>query len=285
MNRAESCMFRTFLAGCVGMVWAVSAEDASVFYLAPGQSQEVGNVTVAFTNVVVDGALTLKSGAAVTVNETGLSKVASTNGMVASVTLESGSSMTVVGSGTSDTTPETHNVVVGFLGGTGTLTIASGATMTVQKSRFWLGGNADAASRDKQSYGTLNIAGTLIVPNLECTPYYPAIASPYEPSTYPVGAVINLEDGGLLQAYMLQRNDAGMTLFNFNGGTLKAVGNNSTFINGGGAMQITITDGKTSTFDTDGHDVAIGPLDAARASLLALTGTGTFVKAGMESSS
>ena len=108
--------------------------------------------------------------------------------------------------------------VIGYLGGTGTATIASGAILASPSSRIRLAGNEDG-QRSQPSYASVSVAGLLTASILEFTAFFPTnLTAPYAES-----ARLTLHAGGILEAGAIQKDDCAASTLVFNGGTLRAL--------------------------------------------------------------
>jgi fibronectin-binding autotransporter adhesin len=279
---AKSGWTRMWIMGgcalCASIAGAVLTGGTS-YTVEEGQSIEISGETATIPTLTDKGTLTLKNGTALTLNGTAISTVAPTNGITASLTLESGATLTVNGTGDAND-PTDKYFAVGYLGGTGTLTVASGAVMTVNRSRLWVAGNT-SGHREMDSYATVNILGTLTTRILECAAFFPALTTPpYDVTAYKQAAVVNLEEGGLLSVYKIQRDDAAITTLNFNGGTLKALADNTWFAIGGGVLNMVIADGKNAIIDSGSYNIIMQPENSDKNAFLTLSGTGGLIKRG-----
>jgi hypothetical protein len=174
-----------------------------------------------------NGSLTLGTGAALMVTGAVVNAVGYNTGAVGEMTIANGASLVSQGTLTGDNPGNTQGFSIGTYGGTGTVTVASGGTLTVTGGRLFLGRNslsdANGADRTKLSYGILNIFGTVTAATVECSPWFPSRASgtTYDLDTLPVASIINLEEGGVLETGLIQNNDTCRNIINFKGGTLR----------------------------------------------------------------
>ena len=150
------------------------------------------------------------------------------------------------------------NLIVGSLGGTGTVTQAGGSVL-VQSGNTLLGEDAGAA-------GTYTITGGTAM-------LHDVVLSQRGAGS----GTFNL-DGGTVAAGRITRAGTGTGTFNFNGGTLKASGPTATFMQGLTAANVKAGGAR---IDTNGHDVAIAQplLDAGGNGGLAKLGAGTLTLA------
>ena len=205
-----------------------------------------------------NGTLTFTTGGSVTLTGPGMTAVGSGNGASGVLTMSSGSSITHQG---------TNYFVVGYLGGTGSVNIASGATLTVSQSQFRLGGNEEG-QRDLPSHGEATISGTLSASMVSFTGYFPLSL----PSPFVESAKLTLNEGGVAEIGQLNKNDDAQSTFLFNGGTLRALWSNGDFVNGRGLLSLVVADGKSAIFDTNGKDITINPLPSPYNAVLTLRG-------------
>ena len=149
--------------------------------------------------------------------------------------------------------------------GTGTVTVASGGTLTVTGGRLFLGRNsltdANGADRTKLSHGILNIFGTVTAPSVECSAWFPSRASgtTYDLDTLPVASIINLEEGGVLETGLIQNNDTCRNIINFKGGTLRVSRSPNPLLYTSVSTVWNIESGKSLIFDTQNFNVTLNP--------------------------
>ena len=177
-----------------------------------------------------------------------------------------GAVVTAVGSGTGEngalnmtggsvTNQGNGDFVVGYLGGTGTVTIASGSVWRSNGGRFVVAGN-EASLRDRPSHGEVSVFGLLSSDTVECNSYFPTSNLPLP---YAESAKITLNPGGVIEAGKLQKNDNASATFLFNGGVLRARKDNGDFILGRGVMAMVIADDTNAVIDTNGKTIVINP--------------------------
>ena len=250
-----------FLAGLM-MSSAVAAEwpGGASFVIPSTDSITNGAARGAISHFIDNGALTFLPGASVTLTGNVVTAVGSGAGESGTFDLLGGS---VTGQGAGQ-------FIVGNMGGTGSMLIANGALLRMNTGYFAIAKNGEN-SRDLPAFGEVTVAGTLVVTNrLEFTGYFPNNAP--QPS-YPVSARLTLETDGVVEAGEIYKNDHAASELIFNGGTLRAIRNHTSFIGGVGVMDIIIADGTAAVFDTAGRDITIRPnADPLYADALTLRG-------------
>ena len=257
-------------AGTVFGQWAAGSSPV----IGRGESVTVSSAQPNIVRFIDNGTLTFAAGGSVTVTGTVVTAVGSGVGESGVLNL-SGGNVTKTGSG---------YLVIGYLGGTGSLTVASGSTLTVTGgSRIRLAGNEDG-QRELLSRGTAEIAGTLNTDVLEFTGFFPTNLTP----PYAEHARLTLQAGGVVETGQFQKNDCAVSVFLFNGGTLRAKSTTTDFMVGRGVLDLVIADGANAVFDTNGKNVTINPQGAPYETVLTLRGetgegalgNGGFVKTG-----
>ena len=243
------------MVGCVALIAALAAVSAAL--AEPWPAGNPVNITSEMTvetsapqgplaHFINNGSLTLLNGGSVTLTGGVHTAVGQGTGEAGTLDMQTGSRINCLGGGF---------FVVGLLGGSGTMDIASGATVSV-KEYFSLARNNDDSTRTLNPSGFVTVSGTLIASNrLEFTGYFPTNTA-IQPS-YPLSARLTLEEGGEVMAGDIAKNDHASSEFIFNGGTLRAIRNHADFIGGRGVMDVIIADGKAAIFDTDGRDIVI----------------------------
>jgi len=257
-------------AGTVFGQWTAGSSPV----ISRGESVTVSSAQPNIVRFTDNGTLTFAAGGSVAVTGTVVTAVGSGVGESGALNLNGGN-VTKTGSG---------YLVIGYLGGTGSLTVASGSTLTVTGgSRIRLAGNEDG-QRELLSRGTAEIAGTLNTDVLEFTGFFPTNLTP----PYAEHARLTLQAGGVVETGQFQKNDCAVSVFLFNGGTLRAKSTTTDFMVGRGVLDLVIADGKEAVFDTNGKNVTINPQGAPYETVLTLRGetgegalgNGGFVKTG-----
>lgn len=242
--------------------------------IATGESVTISTAQPPVTRLTDNGALTFTAGGSATI--TGSLVTAIGSGSYASGTLTlSGGALTNSGSG---------YFVVGYLGATGSVEIASGAVLAITSSRLRIAGNEDG-SRELPTYGGVSVSGLLSAPLIEFTGFFP---SSNQTPPYAESGLLALNAGGVVEAGQLQKNDLAASTLLFNGGTLRASQNSTSFISGGGVLRMVIADDTSAVFDTNGKTVMIAPMTSPYDTVLTLsgetnetaTGNGGLVKTG-----
>ena len=112
--------------------------------------------------------------------------------------------------------------------------------------------DANSADRSRLSQGTLNVFGTVVVSTIECSAWFPqSVAAEYGTyvvDDFPVAAIFNLEEGGVLELGQFYRQDKSCSVFNFRGGTLRASRENNDWFYPGGALIWNIEEGKNPPY-------------------------------------
>ena len=233
--------------------------------------------------LAVDGTLTLDAGAALTATGAVVNCISTGDGMVASMTIVSGASFTSQGTLTGDTAGNTQGFSIGTYGGTGMVTVASSASLTVTGGRLFLGRNKLTGTEDrtKLSHGILNIFGTVTAAAVECSAWFPSRASgtTYDLDTLPVASIINLEEGGVLETGLIQNNDTCRNIINFKGGTLRIPRSPNPLLYTSVSTVWNIESGKSLIFDTQSFNATLNP-SLHQADSFKLTGAGGLVKRG-----
>lgn len=287
MKRRLVCVYALAVCSAVfPSAFAAVPTDGGEWAIGAGETETL-DAAATISRLAVDGSLTLDAGAALTATGEVVNTVSTADGMVADMTIASGASFLSQGTLTGTTPGNTQGFSIGTFGGTGTVTVASGGSLTVTGGRLFLGRNsltdANAADRTKLSHGVLNIFGTVTAPVIECTPWFTSSSSSlygtYVVDDIPVGAVFNLEEGGVLEFGGLYRQDIGRTIFNFRGGTVRATRENGSFFYPGGALVWNIESGKSLVFDTAGHHIRVEKANV-QPDFFQIRGAGGFVKKG-----
>lgn len=232
-----------------------SAGDSPV--VSNGTSVTVSTAQPSIVRFTDNGALTFATGGSVTITGAVTTAVGSGTNATGALTLNGGS-ITHQGTG---------YFVVGYLGGTGSVTIASGSTLDVTASRFRLAGNEEGL-RDLPSHGEAVINGTLRAPLLDFTGFFPTNLTP----PYAEYAKLTLNEGGVVEAGSFAKNDCAISTFLFNGGTLRAKQTTTSFVAGLGVLAMVIADNKNAVFDTNGKDITISPQATPYDKVLTLRG-------------
>lgn len=288
--------------GCLTLALAIASQAATdylanktTYTVGAGESVAVdGEANDALTQLIVNGTLGLGGNSALTITTGGtasgvaLGSFETGDAPTGALTIEAGTTVNVVGSGTGDD-PGNSDIYVGYQGGAGELTV--NGRLAVTGSRLKVAANVDG-KRDGLSQGRLTVNGTVSLSRLECAAYYPSLTdddTDENVDTFPQAAVVNLNAGGTLELLFLQSNDRALSIFNW-AGTLRAKGNTTDLQQGGGAMRLVIPEGETAVFDSqnfsvwlvpDGYSTTGAPTGTAtRQRFLQLTGTGTLVKRG-----
>lgn len=258
--------------------------DGGEWAIGAGETESLG-AAANISRLVVDGSLTLDTGAALTATGAVINTISTDTGIVADMTIASGASFTSRGTLTGDNPANTQGFSIGSYGGTGTVTVASGGLLTVTGGRLFLGRNnlTGTEDRTKRSHGILNIFGIVDAQTVECGAWFPQTASA-EYGTYvvdelPVAAEINIEEGGVFEFGQFYMQDQSLTVVNFRGGTIRAKRENNNFVNPAGALSWNIETGKNLVFDTAGHHIRISA-PTVQPDFFQIQGEGGFVKKG-----
>lgn len=190
--------------------------------------------------------------------------------------------------------------IVGLNGATGTFTMSGG---TYNAGEFWFANQNNASGTGTISAGTLNVNswlavgrdnsnGTLTISGTgQVNQGMTDAGSALELTNFGVGgtATVHLNGGGLHVNRILHNgNAAATTIFNFNGGTLKARANEGGFMSG--LDRANVRDGGAK-IDTNGVNITIGQAlehsdiggDAATDGGLTKLGNGTLTLSGTSS--
>ena len=258
--------------------------DGGEWTIGAGETETLAAETTVL-RLAVDGSLTLDAGAALTATGGVVNCISTADGRIADVTIANGASLVSRGTLTGDNPGNAQGFSIGTYGGTGTVTVVSGGTLTVTGGRLFLGRNsltdANGADRTKFSYGILNIFGTVTAATVECSAWFPSRASgtTYDLDTLPVASIINLEEGGVLETGLIQNNDTCRNIINFKGGTLRISRAPNPLLYTSVSTVWNIESGKSLIFDTQSYDVTLNP-SLHQADSFKLTGAGGLVKRG-----
>ncbi|MBP5321009.1 MAG: hypothetical protein J6334_08465 [Kiritimatiellae bacterium] len=283
MRRTMAVWFST----CVAFsLLAAVPEDGGEWMIESGTAENL-NAAATVSRLLNDGGLTLGEGAALAINGTGVSAIATDTGRMADLTIGNGASLVATGTLDATNPGNTQGFSIGTYGGTGTVSVASGGSLTVANGRFFLGRNsltdADGADRNRFSHGILTLSGTVTAPFTECGAWYPSLDTSlygtYRVDELPVAAVVNLEEGGVFETGHIQLDDVTLTIFNFRGGILRAQRQNDNFVASGGAILWAIEAGKNLIFDTQSYNIRIQP-PKVQPDFIRITGAGGLVKRG-----
>ncbi len=165
---------------------------------------------------------------------------------------------------------------VGYGGGTGTLSIASGALIDMSATDLYVAAN-EVDQRSQLSHGTVVIDGTLKCSQLMCTAWFATNLTP----PFVEAARLTLNAGGVFETGHIVKNDTALSTLLFNGGTLRFKNNDSNFVNGDGQLALQIADNQSARFDTNGRNVAIYPLAAPLNTRLTLSAAGPLGNGGL----
>lgn len=263
--------------------YAAAPVDGGEWAIGAGETETL-DAAATISRLAVDGSLTLGAGAALTANGAVVNCISTGDGMVADMTIASGASFASQGNLTGANPKNTQGFSIGTYGGTGTVTVASGGTLTVTGGRLFLGRNsltdANGADRTKLSHGVLNIFGTVTAPTIACGAWFPELASgtTYDLDALPVASIINLEEGGVLETGRFQSGDASRNVINFKGGTLRLTREENPLVYPSASTIWNIEAGKSLVFDSQYHtdlNPAIHQPDSFK-----ITGAGGLVKKG-----
>ncbi len=227
-TKIEKMSIGALLAFCAaGLALAVAPEEGTVWTINAGETETVAadSAVTTLTGLQDNGTVTIAKD--LTINAGGAAVYAVGNGAGANgtLTVATGKTLTVVGNATGTPPANSAAFAIGMMGGTGTVTVEAGASLIVQNAVLDIGRNEDA-HRELISSGTLNIYGTVTTRSLECCAWFPLIVAAdlpnYNIDDFPLIATINLEEGGIFSTERFACNDQARTEINFNGGTLRA---------------------------------------------------------------
>lgn len=166
-----------------------------------------------------------------------------------------------------------------YLGATGIVNIASGATLDVQGHCRFATNDDSAEARRKKTFVELNVSGTLKTLAPEMTPFFPTAATAPDiaasTNNYPHGFVANLNEGGIWLTGNLVANDCAYARVNFNGGTLQFKETRVIPYNGAAIVEYIATAGHAIIIDTQGYTIGF-----QNAQGLQFHGPGGLVKRG-----
>lgn len=275
-----------FAVCAAGVGLAALPEEGTTWTIGVGETETVTaeSTLTTLTGLQDNGTLTIAKD--LTVNAGGAYVHAVGNGadVNASLTIAAGKTLTVVGNSTATPPANTAAFAIGMMGGTGTVTVESGASLLIQNAVLDIGRNEDA-HRELSSAGTLNIYGTVTTRSLECCAWFPTIDTAelpnYDIENFPVVATINLEEGGVLSSERFVCNDQAATVVNFKGGTLRATKTDAAYVGSAinGVMRWNIAAGKNLIFDTQAFHCKFSG-SAKRTDFFTLAGEGGLVKRG-----
>ena len=264
---------------------AAAPADGGEWTIASGEVETL-DASATISHLALDGSLTLGAGAALTISGAVVNTVGGADGAVADLTVAGGASLLSQGTLTGASPDNTQGFSIGTFGGTGTVTVASGGSLTVAGGRLFLGRNnlaADKTSfdRTKLSHGVLNIFGTVTAATVECGAWFPSkdAGVTYDAAALPVASVINLEEGGVLATGYFQNNDACRNIVNFKGGTLRLVREGNPLVAASVSTVWNIEEGKNLVFDSQGYHANLSPA-LHQADSFKITGAGGLVKKG-----
>ena len=256
-----------------GGEWAIASGDV-----------ETLDAAATISHLALDGSLTLGAGAALTINGTTVNTVGGGDGAVADMTIAGGASLLSQGTLTGANPGNTQGFSIGTFGGTGTVTVASGGSLTVTGGRLFLGRNkltGGSEDRTKLSHGVINIFGTVTAPTVECGAWFPSrdTSVTYNIDELPVASVINLEEGGILETGHIQNNDVCRNIVNFRGGTLRLTREGNPLIYASVSTIWNIEEGKNLVFDSQSYHANLSPA-LHQPDSFKITGAGGLVKKG-----
>ncbi len=267
---------KTFAVAALAMMLgfslgAVDLVDGAELTIGQGETCTVSG-TYTIPRFVNNGTLTLGADANVTVDaaeHTASSHMANGAAVNATLILESGARLTVSAYNSKDSN---EALAVGMMGGTGTVTIAEGAYLSVPK-RLRLSRNS-ANDRTPRTYAVMNVSGTVEVGTAELAGFWPNNVT--DTNLYQRASELNILPNGVFRATELNVNDAAIARINMRGGTLRTPApHGSYFYAGFGAIfEIDFAADTTSTFDTNGD------LGVRQNSIVNISGSGKLVKTG-----
>ena len=164
-----------FAASAALTLSAAVPEDGGVWTIGTGETETLSaGATIA--QLLNDGVLTLDNGAALSVTGAVVNMVGTETGKSGEITIKSGASL--ASTGTMTGTPDnTQGFALGAAGGTGTVTVEAGGSLTVTGGRLFFGRNGGGDFRDLLSSGTMNVFGTVSATYTECGAWYPQPAA------------------------------------------------------------------------------------------------------------
>ncbi len=282
MNKLMTITAAIYVAMVSSPLYAAVPTGGGEWTIGAGETELLGT-SATISRLAVDGTLTLDAGAALTATGAVVNCISTGDGMVASMTIVPGASFTSQGTLTGDTAGNTQGFSIGTYGGTGMVTVASSASLTVTGGRLFLGRNKMTGTEDrtKLSHGILNIFGTVTAAAVECSAWFPSRASgtTYDLDTLPVASIINLEEGGVLETGLIQNNDTCRNIINFKGGTLRIPRSPNPLLYTSVSTVWNIESGKSLIFDTQSFNATLNP-SLHQADSFKLTGAGGLVKRG-----
>ncbi|MBO7653735.1 MAG: discoidin domain-containing protein [Kiritimatiellae bacterium] len=271
------------VSACVVLsLTAAVPTDGGVWTIGTGELETLtSGATV--SRLLNDGTLTIGTGTELSITGAVLNAVGTETGKNGEMTIAGGATLSSQGGLTGDNPGNTQGFSIGNFGGTGVVTVASGGKLTVTGGRLSLGRNSPVGGgdpdRSRPSQGVLTIFGTVDAPTVECCAWFPTDTVFTDVDELPLGAQINIEEGGIFEFGQFYMQDLSLTEFNFRGGTLRAKRDNNNFINPGGALVWNIETGKNLVFDTNGHTVRIAPATRQH-DFFRIRGEGGLVKKG-----
>lgn len=163
------------------------------------------------------------------------------------------------------------NVVIGVLSGNGTLTVTGGGSrFNATAGTFLLVANGGTGTLNIENGGAVTAQGGITVATAASD-----------------SGTLNINSGGTLETTALRIGFSGSRQVNFDNGTLRALGNSSTWVSGFTGTEINIAAGGL-TLDSNGFAVGVqspfsgvGSLTKTGAGMLTLTGANTYT-AGTE---
>jgi len=272
------------------VVFGALPENGASWTINSGESEVVpaGSALTTLAGLTVNGELTVAASpltvnmAAGTMASVGYG--ADTNGVL---TVAAGGKLVVVGTTASPTSAE-PSLSAGVLGGNGVVTVEAGAELVVTNATLGLGrnGSANGATTDRtqNGVGTLNVNGHVWATKVETTAWWPQVETAkygsYVLADLHVGAIINLNEGGVFDPGYLQHNDCAVTVINCNGGTYRVRAQDSNWISvNSSPLQFRIPEGKSLILDTQTFHLRMNKA-TIQDDFLTISGAGGLVKKG-----
>ena len=163
------------------------------------------------------------------------------------------------------------------LGSEARIVVGSGARFDMDWKYIKANGNTSNSNRNGNNRLVLDISGQMTVGEILTMDWFYNGGASDNPRSWPTNMVVNLHEGGTLSIRSIQRGyDTALSLFNFDGGTLKFRWNNANFLHDGNPpAEFHFAADSRGVFNTDGNNVNL-----TSANRVFLSGGGALEKSG-----